>query len=479
MIGWLSTILAICMGIVLSLLILPVRQSGRLWWAMALGPAVGLSLSTSLLFFLMILADGQPVWTVLIEGLTSLAVLCLVLPRCWSKSAMDIKETFLSIQNVSPTSWILLACLSIATCMTLVESLKYHEIRPHGWWDAIMIWNVRAKFFVNSSFGLPHTFQLDPIAHGDYPLMLPLSVSRLWNLNGVEDSFDPQLLQFAFFVPLILLLVVTSSINGRLQTGLLSGLTYLSLQSIGEQLSWQIADIPLSYFLLATFVSLTQSLNSNTNSKERYRWLVFAGFFAASSAWMKNEGLIVLAFGFVVCPLFALFKKSRAEVISNTTSFLMGAAPVLGALLLFKAFYAPESDLLTTRSESLLSLLTDPHRHKVIWDYVALITNENLILSSIALLSAAVISRILGSRYQASNVGVGLYLIAGLSSSYYLAYLTTPHDITWHVSTSIHRLMVQLWPLIVVTAIPSGFPSNPSLEPQTQRHLATSPAKTG
>jgi hypothetical protein len=43
--------------------------------------------------------------------------------------------------------------------------------------------------------------------------------------------------------------------------------------------------------------------------------------------------------------------------------------------------------------------------------------------------------------------------VAGLMlGSYYLAYVITPFDIAWHVSTSIDRLLVQLWPLVVLTA---------------------------
>jgi len=36
-------------------------------------------------------------------------------------------------------------------------------------------------------------------------------------------------------------------------------------------------------------------------------------------------------------------------------------------------------------------------------------------------------------------------------ASYYVVYVTTPFDITWHVSTSIDRLLVQLWPALVLT----------------------------
>jgi hypothetical protein len=35
--------------------------------------------------------------------------------------------------------------------------------------------------------------------------------------------------------------------------------------------------------------------------------------------------------------------------------------------------------------------------------------------------------------------------------SYYLVYVTTPFDVSWHVSSSIDRLLVQLWPSLVLT----------------------------
>ena len=31
-------------------------------------------------------------------------------------------------------------------------------------------------------------------------------------------------------------------------------------------------------------------------------------------------------------------------------------------------------------------------------------------------------------------------------AAYYVAYLTTPHDVVWHLDTSLRRLLMQLWP---------------------------------
>ena len=44
---------------------------------------------------------------------------------------------------------------------------------------------------------------------------------------------------------------------------------------------------------------------------------------------------------------------------------------------------------------------------------------------------------------------VSLWLFAQLgtiAAAYYAVYLLTPHDLNWHLSTSIDRLTLQVWP---------------------------------
>jgi hypothetical protein len=59
-------------------------------------------------------------------------------------------------------------------------------------------------------------------------------------------------------------------------------------------------------------------------------------------------------------------------------------------------------------------------------------------------------------RARVMAIVVGLMLL-----SYYFVYVLTPFDISWHISTSIDRLLVQLWPSLVLTAF-LGLPSQVS-----------------
>jgi hypothetical protein len=67
------------------------------------------------------------------------------------------------------------------------------------------------------------------------------------------------------------------------------------------------------------------------------------------------------------------------------------------------------------------------------------------ILPIVSLIAAWLAVRVGGAVRVMTSV-LGLML-----ASYYFVYVTTPFDITWHVSTSIDRLLVQLWPALVLT----------------------------
>ncbi len=47
------------------------------------------------------------------------------------------------------------------------------------------------------------------------------------------------------------------------------------------------------------------------------------------------------------------------------------------------------------------------------------------------------------------TITVAMAAIAG----YFLVYLVTPHELDWHLRTSLHRLFAQLWPAAVFTMV--------------------------
>ncbi len=453
MIGWISTGCAVLMGVLLCLALLPPMQRGRLGWSLALGPLVGVSLSSCLLFLLMMVADGQPLWVLLVDGLVSVGVSVGVGMRWGGRISNGISEPLSAVKTASSISLIALVCLIVSLGMIGAECWNHHRVRPDGWWDAVMIWNVRAKFFVRGTFGLAHDFQVDPMGHGDYPLMLPLSVSRMWGIEGIEHPSDPLVIQGILLVSLVMLIVVLATERAGLMWGATVGLVMLSWSAYGEQLSWQIADIPLSAFLLGTCVALTKA--ASQREKEAFLWwLLMSGFLAASSAWMKNEGLVAMGIAALIA---GFISWRRGMMATGVITFIKGAGPVLLVLGLFKLLYAPPSDLLATRTVSMTELITDPTRHEMIWKFIEFLLWQKACWPVCLLVALVVVGVMTRWRISVAGTVIALVFIVALTGSYYLAYLTTPHDLDWHLGTSIHRLALQVWPLVVLCAV--GFES--------------------
>ena len=44
---------------------------------------------------------------------------------------------------------------------------------------------------------------------------------------------------------------------------------------------------------------------------------------------------------------------------------------------------------------------------------------------------------------------LGLAVVGVMAAGYTAIYIITPHDLRWHLATSLERLMLQLWPSLI------------------------------
>ena len=61
---------------------------------------------------------------------------------------------------------------------------------------------------------------------------------------------------------------------------------------------------------------------------------------------------------------------------------------------------------------------------------------------------------VLGIKIEESNkkgVVTSFYTMCIILAGYFFIYVTTPEDLTWHLSTSLNRLLLQIWPTFVFT----------------------------
>jgi len=332
-----------------------------------------------------------------------------------------------------------LGLLLALDAMAFLESTRQ---APYGQWDAWAIWNLRARFLYrsNARFWLDGFTPLLNWSHPDYPLLLPAFIARTWSLLGRESQSVPIALGFFFsFGPAGLMATSLSVLRGT-RHGLLAGLSIAATPALYVQGASQYADVPVAFFVLATLACMTLADRFDGDG-----FAVLAGAAAALAGWTKNEGI----------EWFCAFLAARMIVgrSRHLTAFLAGAAPVLAVILLFKAEVAPPGDIFGAAGRSgMIGRLLDTGRYVLIsrkimehiWYFGPLLVSPFAILAGF--LFAAGVQPEDRDRIALRTATLALFFT---SAAYCLVYVLHPQDLPWLLMTTLHRLMVQLWPGIV------------------------------
>src|SRR5262245_9909945 len=129
---------------------------------------------------------------------------------------------------------------------------------PHGGFDAVAIWNLHARFLYRG--GAAHWKDVFDNALGwsqnDYPFLLPALVSGIWTIAGSSLLLVPALVSKFFALLAIGVVSTATSALSRDQRGWLAGLVLLATPTFLATSSAQMADIPLSLYILTTVAFL-------------------------------------------------------------------------------------------------------------------------------------------------------------------------------------------------------------------------------
>lgn len=343
--------------------------------------------------------------------------------------------------KADPTIFGLKALKNAPPFLLLVVLLALAQFTHHffttvvrwGDWDAWAIWSQHGRFLADASH-YANLFTNDiSWTHPDYPLMLPSLLAMLWKSFGIHTAEVPAL--FGYSVALSLVLLVFSSFLEKRLT--VSGMTLFLILS-GSMLLFPFASTQQADTLIAVFVLVPAVLINHIPEKNDRFHLILIGFFAAVCGWIKNEGLMFFAL-FAFCFVVKYFKKP-----GYVKFFLIGTLFPLLVLILFKTVFAPPGDLISQNSD-FMEKLFDWGRYEKILVFAKDYFSENGTFLMYVLGAALLINY----KYYFS---FGFLLAIGLFSAYILVYVITPHDIGWHLSTSFHRLVHQVFPLLVYSA---------------------------
>ncbi len=304
-----------------------------------------------------------------------------------------------------------------------------------GGWDAWSIWTMHAKFLFYDNFYSKYLTVYAGTPHSDYPLMLPGIIAYFWKCIGEINAFIPFIIAYLnnFFLVLgcgFLIYKKHGNIIGLFTIVILTWTSFIYPYSAS-----QYSDTLLAVFIMLPFLNLANRNKNNSNVIT-----CINGFVVASAGWIKNEGIVF----FIVYTLFFLF--SQSERGKSKGYYFLGAIFPLLIIVITKSIL-PSNDLVNI-DRSFITLwrdVTDVNRYLLIFKEMVIILIKEPFL--VFIISFAVIFNL---KYFLSRE---FFIVSTLMVIYFGVYLITPHDLKWHLSTSLNRLLHQVSPLILISSL--------------------------
>jgi hypothetical protein len=343
-----------------------------------------------------------------------------------------IKTTFRPGAGKSSSVHVALILLGILVItgifINVAQGYKY------GDWDGWALWNLHAKFLASGSLfsrlfssGLGWT-------HPDYPLMLPSWIAIFWRCSGNCSPIIPTVVAYVVLISIALSVFASLHIQKQTVVGILFLFIFPLDHIFVARSSTQYADTLMGLFILLSMILFN---HRNTEDKKLYYLL---GFFTASSAWIKNEGILF----FLVFSIYFIFSSWRNR--SAITRYFTGALLPLLVILLFKTGYAPVNDLVQAQTGNTFLRVFDIHRSVQIGQFYSSLLFRDFPVIILLIVTAFIVDR---KYFLTWNSIILMTMQVGFLS----VFLFTASDLTWGLNTACDRLTHQLYPALIYTII--------------------------
>lgn len=411
-----------------------------LWLVVAGSPGPGLRVAEAVAFGALLAGFGVLLWR--------------------SRSALELprRPVFGGLLPVALGAVFVLAVVARA-----VQVLTFSDLFPHGEGDAYFIWNMKARFLYRAgedwrlifAFPPPDNEKI-PLAPADYPLLLPATVARLWWYAGEESTREPALIALVFTVAaFVLLYAAVTALRGRSQ-GAIAAIVLTAAPFFTFLGSTQVVDVPLSFYMLAAVTLF--ALHDSTGGADR-RWVVLAGMMAGLAGWAKNEGLLFIAVLFAVRLLVVPFRDGLRVSFRETGAFLVGLLPFVCLLLYYRVDLVPAANYLLAAQgdQTTLDRLRDGSRYitillMLLLQLLPLDSRTHWTTIGWILLLAIPYRLLLGgnpARVRRTSL-TPLLVVFLMMLGYIFVYLTTPLELKGHLRSSMHRVMMHVWPIALL-----------------------------
>ena len=317
-------------------------------------------------------------------------------------------------------------------------------------WDALAMWIFKGHvFYVEGT--VPFAFFTDPHyagpynggIHLDYPLLVPLTVARIYSWMGDNDVIVKgwwALLAGASAAGIYFGLSGFASRRTRLVgVALVIGLPAMTLHAADDMAGY--AELPLAVFFLYAALFLYRWLFTAT-------WIEFglSAFFFGMAGFTKNEGLVLVIAGLglllVLCLVLRRFRLAPVALSLGVALLMVVPWQVEKVLLNIPSDLQPSVGAIVGNFGSRIGPITQ---------YIFFnATDARLLGPAWYVLPVLALGALFFARRRWLSTAPLLLLLVAQLAGTVVAYLTTPYDLYWHLGTSADRLVFQPTLLVVL-----------------------------
>ena len=353
--------------------------------------------------------------------------------------------------RLTPADWLARIAFALLAVVAFSTIVTEYIASPHGQWDAWAIWNQKARFLIRGGDEW-NAFLGVPWSNPSHPLLVSVSVARLWAYAGAELTIVPAMLSLSFGAASVA--AVMAALDLRRVRAWIGGAVLLAPATFVQQAAAQTSDLPAGLFAVTTLIMLR---NANWGAAAEARGALFlAGVAGSLAAWTKNEGLLLFSVATVFVACVALGRGR----IRPLAWWAAGAAPALLTIAWLKLTIAQmppgylEGDILAT----LVGRFLSPQRNAIVADLVWQRWIRWGGPRAAGALPLAMAAAAVGAcRPSGRSVRGEVSIVALMMVGYYAVWLVSPLDTVWLVGTSFDRVLIQMWPPIVLAAFSAEY----------------------
>ncbi len=375
-------------------------------------------------------------------------IACLHAKRCLRGPSAPVAAPSPSLssgEKIAGVSALAVFVLTLIGTVYFYPQLTRSDIFIYGSGDARFIWALKAKFFFRAPEAWQNMFSQQLFwSHTDYPLLVPGALAWGWNWTGREEVFWAPLVFFSFYLSCAGILVWYLSARICRGVGWLGGAFFLVLAPYLHNAVHQFADVPATFFITSCGLTLVTALRS-----QQGRIHAVAGFLGGLAAWTKNEGLFFVAWAYLFLVVICAGRLLRRESdpLQPLRAFTLGALLPLIAVIILKCFLGTQGEYLgsgrTLQDYQRLLFAGWPKSYAVLKFFFMEMFRWDSWQGLWGLFVIALM--VVGFRNRRTKEGYpwvlpGLVLL--INAGYVLIYHITPHDMMWHIQTSLNRLIL-------------------------------------